>query len=98
MAAWLAFLKSRLLLPEPATADGPSAEEMATALANRLRRPAAIREASNRLMNPPQLQRGILSRGNPEATAEVPPPPITATPLGPPPAHSPQPHHPAPAS
>src|SRR5450756_2429603 len=31
MAAWLAFLKSRLLLPEPATADGPSAEEMATA-------------------------------------------------------------------
>ena len=32
MAAWLAFLKSRLLLPEPATADGPSAEEMATAL------------------------------------------------------------------
>ena len=38
MAAWLAFLKSRLLLPEPATADGPSAEEMATALANRLRR------------------------------------------------------------
>ena len=38
MAAWLAFLKSRLLLPEPATPDGPSAEEMATALANRLRR------------------------------------------------------------
>ena len=35
MAAWLAFLKSRLLLPEPATADGPSAEEMATALAAR---------------------------------------------------------------
>src|SRR5213595_2395373 len=30
MAAWLAYLKSRLLLPEPATADGPSAEEMAT--------------------------------------------------------------------
>ena len=36
MAAWLAFLKSRLLLPEPATADGPSAEEMATALAGLL--------------------------------------------------------------
>ncbi|GAB1716133.1 MAG: hypothetical protein NTAFB05_11750 [Nitrobacter sp.] len=36
MAAWLAFLKSRLLLPEPATPDGPSAGEMATALANRL--------------------------------------------------------------
>ena len=38
MAAWLAFLKLRLLLPEPATADGPSAEEMATALARRLPR------------------------------------------------------------
>ena len=50
MAAWLAFLKSRLLLPEPATPDGPSAEEMATALANRLRRLEAIREAANRLM------------------------------------------------
>jgi segregation and condensation protein A len=59
MAAWLAFLKSRLLLPEPATPDGPSAEEMATALANRLRRLEAIREASNRLMNRPQLQRDI---------------------------------------
>src|SRR6266702_6893748 len=38
MAAWLAYLKSRLLLPEPPAAAGPSAEEIATALANRLRR------------------------------------------------------------
>src|SRR5437868_1932858 len=59
MAAWLAFLKSRLLLPEPATPDGPSAEQMATALANRLRRLEAIREAANRLMNRPQFQRDI---------------------------------------
>lgn len=59
MAAWLAFLKSRLLLPEPAAEEGPSAEEMATALANRLRRLEAIREASNRLMTRPQLQRDI---------------------------------------
>jgi segregation and condensation protein A len=64
MAAWLAFLKSRLLLPEPATPDGPSAEEMATALANRLRRLEAIREAANRLMNRPQFQRDIFPRGN----------------------------------
>src|SRR6266699_2602887 len=71
MAAWLAFLKSRLLLPEPATPDGPSAEEMATALANRLRRLEAIREASNRLMNRPQLQRDIFPRGNPEFIAEA---------------------------
>ncbi len=79
MAAWLAFLKSRLLLPEPATADGPSAEEMATALANRLRRLEAIREASNRLMNRPQLQRDIFPRGNPESIAEIRHPRFTAT-------------------
>jgi segregation and condensation protein A len=71
MAAWLAFLKSRLLLPEPPQPDGPSAEEMATALANRLRRLEAIREAANRLMNRPQLQRDIFARGAPEAIAEV---------------------------
>jgi len=79
MAAWLAFLKSRLLLPEPATPDGPSAEEMATALANRLRRLEAIREASNRLMNRPQLQRDIFPRGNPESIAEIRHPRFTAT-------------------
>ncbi|HXB81634.1 MAG TPA: ScpA family protein [Bradyrhizobium sp.] len=71
MAAWLAYLKSRLLLPEPPTAEGPSAEEMATALANRLRRLEAIREASNRLMNRPQLLRDIFPRGNPEIIAEI---------------------------
>ena len=49
MAAWLAYLKSRLLLPEPPSAEGPSAEEMATALANRLRRLEAIREAAEPL-------------------------------------------------
>jgi len=79
MAAWLAFLKSRLLLPEPATPDGPSAEEMATALANRLRRLEAIREASNRLMNRPQLQRDIFPRGQPESIAEIKHPRFTAT-------------------
>jgi segregation and condensation protein A len=79
MAAWLAFLKSRLLLPEPPTADGPTAEEMATALANRLRRLEAIREASNRLMNRPQLQRDIFPRGFPEAIAEIRHPKYTAT-------------------
>lgn len=79
MAAWLAFLKSRLLLPEPAEEEGPSAEEMATALANRLRRLEAIREASNRLMNRPQLQRDIFPRGNPETVAEIRHPKYTAT-------------------
>jgi segregation and condensation protein A len=79
MAAWLAYLKSRLLLPEPPTPDGPSAEEMATALANRLRRLEAIREAANRLLNRPQLQRDIFARGNPEAIAEIRHPKYTAT-------------------
>jgi segregation and condensation protein A len=79
MAAWLAFLKSRLLLPEPPTAEGPSAEEMATALANRLRRLEAIREAANRLMNRPQLQRDIFPRGEPEQIAEIRHPKYTAT-------------------
>jgi segregation and condensation protein A len=79
MAAWLAFLKSRLLLPEPPTPDGPSAEEMATALANRLRRLEAIREAANRLMNRPQLQRDVFQRGDPEEIAEIRRPKYTAT-------------------
>jgi segregation and condensation protein A len=79
MAAWLAYLKSRLLLPEPPTPDGPSAEEMATALANRLRRLEAIREAANRLMNRPQLLRDIFPRGNPEEIAEIRRPKYTAT-------------------
>ena len=79
MAAWLAFLKSRLLLPEPPAQEGPSAEEMATALANRLRRLEAIREAANRLMNRPQFQRDVFPRGNPEEIAEVRRPKFSAT-------------------
>jgi segregation and condensation protein A len=79
MAAWLAYLKSRLLLPEPPVPDGPSAEEMATALATRLRRLEAIREAANRLMNRPQFQRDIFPRGAPEAIAEIKHPKFTAT-------------------
>jgi len=79
MAAWLAYLKSRLLLPEPATPDGPSAEDMANALANRLRRLEAIREASNRLMTRPQLMRDIFPRGQPEHIAQIKHPKFTAT-------------------
>jgi segregation and condensation protein A len=71
MAAWLAYLKSRLLLPEPPQAEGPSAEEMANALANRLRRLEQIREAANRLMTRPQLRRDIFPRGQPEAIAQI---------------------------
>jgi segregation and condensation protein A len=80
MAAWLAYLKSRLLLPEPANAEGgPSAEDMALALANRLRRLEAIREAATKLMDRPQLGRDVFARGAPEEIAEIKKPEWTAT-------------------
>src|SRR3569833_1641452 len=66
MAAWLAYLKSRLLLPEAAPGEGPSAEDMAMALANRLRRLEAIREAAAKMMERPQLGRDVFERGLPE--------------------------------
>src|SRR3981081_2123553 len=62
MAAWLSYLKSRRLLPDPATPDGPSAEEMATALANRLRRLEALREGAHPPMHRPPFPPGIFSR------------------------------------
>src|ERR1700689_3126486 len=49
MAAWLAYLKSRLLLPEPAGPDEPSGEELAAALTHQLQRLEAMREAGARL-------------------------------------------------
>ncbi len=79
MAAWLAYLKSRLLLPEPPEADGPSAEELANALAARLRRLEQIREASNRLMTRPQLNRDLFPRGQPQHIAHIRHPQYTAT-------------------
>jgi segregation and condensation protein A len=79
MAAWLAYLKSRLLLPEPATPDGPSAEDMANALAWRLKRLEAFREVSGQLMARPQLQRDIFQRGDPEPISDIKHPQWTAT-------------------
>src|SRR6476659_3595861 len=66
MAAWLAYLKSRLLLPpEQHESDGISAEDMATALAQRLRRLEAIRHVAELLLNRPQLGREVFARGLP---------------------------------
>ena len=79
MAAWLAYLKSRLLLPEPATPDGPSAEDMANALAWRLKRLEAFREVATQLMGRPQLQRDVFQRGDPEPIADIKHPQWTAT-------------------
>src|SRR3954462_9282580 len=79
MAAWLAYLKSRLLLPEPPSADEPSAEDMANALAWRLKRLEAFREASSQLMQLPQLQRDVFRCGDPEPIVDIKQPQWTAT-------------------
>ncbi|SDE17616.1 segregation and condensation protein A [Limimaricola pyoseonensis] len=68
MAAWLAFLKSRLLLPPDPEAEGPSGEEMAAHLAFQLERLQAMREAAGQLMARPRLGQDVFARG---ATEEV---------------------------
>ena len=69
MAAWLAYLKSRLLLPEAPDDDEPSGAELAAALAERLRRLAAIRRAAEELLTRPRLGYERLPRGCPEGIA-----------------------------
>ncbi len=66
MAAWLAFLKSRLLLPPDPTDAGPSAEDMAAHLAFQLERLAAMREAAARLMARARLGQDFFARGEVE--------------------------------
>ena len=67
MAAWLAFLKSRLLLPPEPGEAGPSAEDLAAHLAFQLERLQAMREAAARLMARDQFGRDFFARGLPEA-------------------------------
>nr|WP_245247881.1 ScpA family protein [Tianweitania sediminis] len=69
MAAWLAFLKSRLLLPAQRGDGGESGEELAAGLQFRLLRLEAIREAAFRLNERPRLGREVFPRGMPEAVA-----------------------------
>ena len=67
MAAWLTFLKSRMLLPrEKGTGDEPSADEMAQRLAFRLMRLEAMRRAIGELMTRKRLGRDVFARGMPE--------------------------------
>lgn len=66
MAAWLAYLKSRLLLPDEKSDDEPTGEELAAALAFRLRRLEAMRDAAARLANTNRLGRDVFPRGMPE--------------------------------
>lgn len=71
MAAWLAFLKSRLLLPPDPEEEGPSGEEMAAHLAFQLERLQAMREAAAQLMARDRLGRDVFSRGLPERVERV---------------------------
>ena len=66
MAAWLAFLKSRLLLPPDPAEEGPSGEEMAAHLAFQLERLQAMRDCAARLMARDRLGRDFFARGCPE--------------------------------
>jgi segregation and condensation protein A len=66
-AAWLAFLKSKLLFPKTDADGGESGEELAAVLAFRLKRLEAMREAASRLINRNRLGRDFFARGMPEA-------------------------------
>ena len=55
MAAWLAYLKSRLLLPKSEEDEEPSGEEMAVALAYQLKRYEAVKNLALNLVNRPRL-------------------------------------------
>ena len=69
MAAWLAFLKSKLLLPsEPSEEGEPTGAELAALLAFRLKRLHAMREVSAQLMTRKRLGRDVFARGLPEPT------------------------------
>ncbi len=67
MAAWLAYLKSKLLLPEPEGEGEPTGAELAAALAYQLQRLEAMQNAGARLLARPQLGREVFARGAPEA-------------------------------
>jgi segregation and condensation protein A len=73
MAAWLAYLKSRLLLPKPERpkAEEPPAEEMAAQLAFRLAKLDVMRKAVEALKERPLLKRDVFMRGDPEAVKIV---------------------------
>jgi segregation and condensation protein A len=73
MAAWLAYLKSRLLLPRAEKKDDePPAEELAAALAFRLQKLQAMRTAVEALQARPRLGVAVFTRGDPEARTVTP--------------------------
>lgn len=70
MAAWLAYLKSRLLIPKAPDDGEATGEEMAAILQFRLKRLEAMRDAAARLVNRNRLGREVFARGMPEAVVE----------------------------
>ena len=66
MAAWLAYLKSNLLIPREESGEELSAEEMAERLKLQLKKLEAIRQVSEKLMNLPRLGSDFFERGMPE--------------------------------
>lgn len=66
MAAWLAFLKSRLLLPDLSSEEEPSGEQMAAALQYQLLRLESMQKAGQALMEHDRLGQQFFARGNPE--------------------------------
>lgn len=68
MAAWLTYLKSRLLLPKSVDDEEPSGEELAAALALRLKKLEAMRGAAAALMERRLLGRDVFARGGPSET------------------------------
>jgi segregation and condensation protein A len=66
MAAWLAYLKSRLMVPQAPNDDEPSGEMLAAMLQFRLKRLEAMRRAASQLMNRPRLDVQVFARGAPE--------------------------------
>lgn len=66
MAAWLAYLKSRLLLPPAENEDEPSGEELAARLQHQLRRLEAMRQAAETLLQRDRLGQDVFARGMPE--------------------------------
>ena len=71
MAAWLAFLKSRLLLPPDPEEEGPSGEELAAHLAFQLERLEAMRKCAAKLMARDQMGRDFFARGITEDVQRV---------------------------
>lgn len=66
MAAWLAYLKSRLLIPVPPSTDEGLPQDMAARLAFRLQRLQAMRDAAEQIMSRAQVGRDVFVRGEPQ--------------------------------